>query len=392
MIEALTVAGSWMVHSCPRRGRCRCQRLPPLPARQYRVAVRNDVSTKRLILNVIGKSNGVGLARDINLLSAALADCGYDVRVTRIDRDQAGQRRSLWAQLSIQCKLLWLRVQRHAMPAIDVNLMLEHVWPQQLPYARCNVAVPNPEWFDSHDLRMLRHVDVVWAKTDYTLQLFRSRHCTTAYVGFDSEDRYDGTVARKRNFFHLAGKSSMKGTDRLLRVWARHPEWPVLTVIQHADAGHASEVAAANIDRRVGYLDDNELRSLQNASVFHICTSLTEGWGHYIVEALSVGAVTITVDAAPMNELVTAERGMLVPYCRTGKQRLATTCFFDEAQFEAAIVRALALTDSQCRSFGENARRWYLQNKQMFSQRLRTAVEALPIPKSLDPVRARQVI
>jgi hypothetical protein len=290
------------------------------------------VSTKRLILNVIGKSNGVGLARDLNLLSSALADCGYDVRITKIDRDQARQRRSLWTQFRSCCQLLWMRVRRHFLPAIDVNLMLEHVWPQELPNARCNVVIPNPEWFDSHDRRLLRHADSVWAKTNYTLNLFRSRHRNSAYIGFDSEDRYDSTVARQRTFFHLAGKSSMKGTDRLLRVWERHPEWPVLTVIQHASEGHAeshaSGVAAANIDRRVGYLEDSELRSLQNASLFHICMSLTEGWGHYLVEALSVGAVTITVDAAPMNELVTGERGILVPYCRAWRQRLATTYFF----------------------------------------------------------------
>lgn len=345
---------------------------------QDRNAVRNDVPSKKLILNVIGKSNGVGLSRDLDLLSAALAAGGYEVRVTRIDRDQAALRRSLWAQFRIRCKLLWLRLQRRERPAV-VNLMLEHIWPQQLPDARCNVLIPNPEWFDSHDARLLRQVDVVWAKTDCTLHLFRSRHRNTTLVGFDSEDRYDGTVARQRIFFHLAGKSSMKGTDRLLRVWARHPEWPVLTVVQHAREDHAPQIAAANIDRRVGYLDDNELRSLQNASMFHICTSLTEGWGHYIVEALSIGAITITVDAAPMNELVTRERGILVPYRDTGTQRLATTCFFDEAGFETAIVNALALEDSRGRSLSDNARSWFLQNKQRFPGRLRTAIEGLPV-------------
>lgn len=369
-----------MVHSRPVSGvAASVSGLPPTRQVQDRNAARNNVPSKNLILNVIGKSNGVGLSRDLDLLSAALAASGYEVHVTRIDREQAAQRRSLWAQFRVRCKLLWLRLQRRARPAVDVNLMLEHVWPQQLPDARCNVLIPNPEWFDSHDGRLLRQVDVVWAKTNCTLHLFGSRHRNTAFIGFDSEDRYDGTVARQRIFFHLAGKSSMKGTDRLLRTWARHPEWPVLMVVQHAHEDHAPEITAANIDRHVGYLDDSELRSLQNASVFHVCTSLTEGWGHYIVEALSVGAVTLTVDAAPMNELVTRERGILVPCRDTATQRLATTCFFDEAEFEKAIVAALALKDSQCRSLSENARGWFLQNKQGFPERLRTAIAGLPV-------------
>ena len=95
----------------------------------------------------------------------------------------------------------------------------------------------------------------------------------------------------------------MKGTDRLVRVWQRHPEWPRLILVQHKDGGAVTPVAP-NIDARVGYLSDQELRTLQNESLFHLCLSLTEGWGHYIVEAMGVGAVTITVDARPMNELV----------------------------------------------------------------------------------------
>ena len=59
-------------------------------------------------------------------------------------------------------------------------------------------------------------------------------------------------------------------------------------------------------------LDDAALRTLQNSHRFHLCLSEAEGWGHYIAEALSVGAITLTCDAAPMNELVTAERGLLV--------------------------------------------------------------------------------
>lgn len=340
--------------------------LPELPGAHRTVRV-----------NIIGKSNGVGLARDLDLLTGALQRAGHEVSVTIIDARQAKRRRSAAAQLRTRIDLAlqrW-RVGDPAPKAADVNLMIEHVWLQYLAGASLNIAVPNPEWFDRHDRRFLRNVDIVWAKTGYTQHVFSGLGSATAYIGFDSEDRYDGGAARTRSYFHLAGKSTMKGTDRLLAIWRRHPEWPKLIVVQHKHVARAAP-ASPNLDLKVGYLTDEQLKTLQNESVFHLCTSLTEGWGHYIVEALSVGAVTITVDAAPMNELVTADRGVLLPYRGTGQQRLATTYQFDEAAFEAAIERTIAMSDAECRRIGANARRWFLGNKEGFADRVNAALQA----------------
>jgi hypothetical protein len=331
-----------------------------------------------LRVNIIGKSNGVGLARDLTLLSDALQDSGHQVTVTIIDVAQAKRRRSALAQLATRARLALGRRSPETDCRADVNLMLEHVWLQFLSRARLNVAVPNPEWFDRHDRRFLSSVDCVWAKTNYTQQVFRALGCDTTLIGFDSYDRYDREVPKQRTFFHLAGKSDMKGTDRLLQVWARHPRWPRLIVVKHKDERQTAYSAAPNIEWRLGYLSDAELMRLQNESAFHLCLSLTEGWGHYIVEALSVGAVTITVDAAPMNELVSAERGLLVPYDTTGTQRLATTFRFDERALESTIERAIAMSDDEWRLLGSKARSWFLANKQGFSTRLQTALNALP--------------
>lgn len=329
------------------------------------------------ILNIIGKANGVGLSRDLALLESALRRANYEVRITKIDADQARRRRSLWSQLLVRCALLRRRFAGKTRSVADINVMLEHVWSEYLATADVNVALPNPEWFDAHDRRMLRHIDVVWAKTGYTAEVFRSRSARICYVGFDSEDRYDASIPRQPTFFHLAGKSSMKGTDRLLRVWARHPEWPLLTIVQHDAGTNAPDVSAVNIHRRVDYLDDAELRKVQNANQFHLCLSLTEGWGHYLVEGLSVGAITTTVDAAPMNELVTTDRGALVRHDRVGTQRLAATYYFDERHLEDTIARLLALSDAQRAELSENSRRWFLENQRTFPQRLREAVEGL---------------
>ena len=297
--------------------------------------------------------------------------------VTIIDAVQAKRRRSPLTQFAARARLAWggAGVKARA-SAADVNLMLEHVWLQYLSTAPINVAVPNPEWFDRHDRRFLAQVDTVWAKTGYTRELFGALGCSTTYIGFDSDDRYERAIDKRRTYFHLAGKSTMKGTDRLVRVWLRHPEWPRLILVQHKD-GAVAPPSAPNIDARVGYLSDEDLRRLQNESLFHLCLSLTEGWGHYIAEAMGVGAVTVTVDARPMNELVSADRGVLVPYRTTGTQRLATTYQFDEAGLEAAIVRTIAMSDDDCAQLGARARAWFVDNKRGFTGRIEAALLAL---------------
>ncbi len=205
--------------------------------------------------------------------------------------------------------------------------------------------------------------------------------CRTSWVGFDSDDRYDPAVPRERKFFHLAGGSRIKGTDRLLAVWRRHPEWPTLTVLQHPREAHPG-ASAPNVVHRIGYLDASdpaqyaELKRLQNSHVFHLCLSETDGWGHYLVEALGVGAVTVTVGAPPMNELVTPDRGILVPYADVGNMALAKTFYFNERALEQTVERALGLSDGEVRTLGERAREWFIQNHSAFVRRVGEALTA----------------
>jgi hypothetical protein len=329
-------------------------------------------------VTLIGKSNGVGLARDLRLLADVLEQCGCRVQVHAAQRADGRRRRSLTVQTLARARS-WLRRQRARPPAAmpgHVNLMLEHIWPQFLHTADLNIVVPNPEWFDGRDQRLLAAVDGVWAKTRHTQMLFDQLRRPTTFIGFDGEDRHLAGVARERSFLHLAGKSRMKGTEQLLRVWARHPEWPVLILVCHLESGFEVP-AAANIRCYRDYLADETLKELQNRSRFHLCLSEAEGWGHYIVEALSVGAVTLTLDAAPMNELVQAERGVLVSCSPRGSQHLTQTYGFEAAALEQAVTRALSLPQAQLTCMGAAARQWYLDNRRGFPARVGQALQQL---------------
>ena len=130
---------------------------------------------------------------------------------------------------------------------------------------------------------------------------------------------------------------------------------------------------AANIHHRIDYLDGAELARLQNAHRFHLCPSEAEGFGHYLVEALGVGAVVLATDAAPMNELVTPERGLLVPWTRSDRRGLVDFHFVDAAGIEAAVERALALTADECERIGQAAREFFLDNDRRFRANLLAA-------------------
>jgi glycosyltransferase involved in cell wall biosynthesis len=258
----------------------------------------------------------------------------------------------------------------------DINLMLERVRPEYLATAHRNVLLPHPEWFDQRDREWLPRLDRVFALTRHAVPIFERLGRRVQYTGFTSEDRLDRSVPRERAFFHLAGRSANKGTDTLLALWRRHPEWPRLTVLQSPRAAR-QPVSAPNIVHRVDYIADDELRRIQNRHRFHVCPSETEGFGHYLVEAMGVGAVVVTLDAPPMNEMVTRERGALVPFSRTGTQSLATTYFYDEAAMESVVDRLLATPDAEFEQMGAAARAWFEDNDRAFKARILQAVRAL---------------
>ncbi|MFI4969826.1 MAG: glycosyltransferase [Lysobacterales bacterium] len=326
-----------------------------------------------LRINLIAWDNGVGLSRDLVLLGAALAAAGASVTCTRRGR---GGLRKLARPLKVYVQTKW-HVLRHGsrVPRFDLNIMLEHVWPEYLGWARHTAFIPNPEWCQASDIALLDRVAIVLAKTRETVRIFAARGCRAEFIGFTSADRLDRGVARTRAFFHLAGRSQNKGTEALLALWRTHPQWPALTVVQSPRTAQPG-APAANIRHIIDYLSDGDLKRLQNEHRFHLCPSETEGFGHYIVEAMSIGALAVTVDATPMNELVQPERGMLVAAARSGTQNLATTHYFDAAAMERAIVRMIAMDDTELDRLGSAARAWFETNHAQFPQRLMPVLRA----------------
>lgn len=315
-------------------------------------------------IRIVGRTNGVGIDRDVQLLADAFAAWN--------GRPAFSRYRSLapWRH--------WLGPARATRTGRDDTILfLERVTARWLRSADRFVLIPNQERYPARLVPALRHVQHILCKSVHAVDIFSCHHPSVHFLGFTSVDRRLPDAAPDYDrFFHLGGGSSAKGTPALLELWARHPEWPVLTVVWH----RREQVGAvpANVRLIRDYLQDAELRQLQNACGIHLCPSLSEGWGHYIVEAMSCGAVTMVTDGAPMNELVRPDRGILVPAARTQPRKLGVDYFIDVSLLEQRIEQLIRTPLEEKRRLGAAARTWYELNDAAFPVRLQELWTQLP--------------
>lgn len=310
---------------------------------------------------IVGRSNKVGVGRDIALLTEALSGWGPKPTFSRY--------RSISA----------LRRFYGPRDPQETLVFLERITARWLRQAGRYVLIPNQERFPRRLVPLLARMDHVFCKSRHAEEVFSELHGSVRYLGFTSPDRRDPRIEPDYGrFLHLAGGSAAKGTDKLLRVWARHPEWPTLTLVGHRRSEIADSVPA-NVELIDSYLEDDELRRLQNRCGIHLCPSTSEGWGHYIGEALSCAAVILTTDGPPMNELVTADRGVLVPWSTCEPRKLGIDFHVELDALETAIQTLVAMPLEEKARMGQAARGWFEENDARFRARLRELWDELQL-------------
>jgi glycosyltransferase involved in cell wall biosynthesis len=299
---------------------------------------------------IVVKNNHYGLTKDGELLAKALAEAGVDTKVVGIrDRPIADR----------------LSGARRARRVIHI----ERVFPQWLSAGETNILVPNQERFPRRHLGRLRGIDLVLAKTGEAVGAFAGRGAPVEYLGFTSEDRLDRDVPKNWNrVLHLAGGSTLKGTEEVLALWELHPEWPELVLVQKRR--NAPRSVPANVRLIKGYVPDGELRRLQNECGIHLCPSRSEGWGHNLVEGLACGAVVIATDAPPMNEHISPQCGVLVPADRTQRRHVGVSHFVSKSGLEQAIQSVFDMPTERKAELGARARRRFEEIGDAFPEKV----------------------
>ncbi|MGE0666536.1 MAG: glycosyltransferase family 4 protein [Sphingomonadales bacterium] len=255
------------------------------------------------------------------------------------------------------------------------NIFVQDVKPGWLDMARRNVLIPNQEFCAAETVGLLGRIDMVICKSRHAEEIFRGLGCNARYTGFTCEDRYDPDVPRTRNrFLHVAGVTKQKGSKVLLDLWRAHPEWPELVALVRSNLIDADAYAAPNITLVSEMVPSARLAALQNECAVHVCPSEAEGFGLALCEGLACGAVVVTTDGPPMNELIRPEHGVLVPYRETRPRTLGMRHFVDPDALAAAIDRIVAMDEAEIAEMGRRARRFYLDKRAAFERRF---VEAL---------------
>jgi glycosyltransferase involved in cell wall biosynthesis len=309
---------------------------------------------------------GFGNRLDLELVCRLLEEGGFDV--------------TPWPAIKRGKKARTLRLLQRVLSGrgrFDINLFLAPLFPEWIPLGRTNVLVPNAEGF--MQMKWLKKIDLVLAKTRLTDEIFRAHGCRTEFTGFMSPDHLDESVPRRElSFFHSCS-SQYKGTRRTLETWQRHPEWPRLTtVVNHNETIPPELFDLPNVEAIRKPLSNEEVLRLQNEHVFHLCCSEAEGFGHYIMEAMSCRAVPFTSDAPPMNELVQPDRGFLVA-CEEERVPLNQShrYFIRHASLEQQVERALKLDPAERARMGEAGRAFFLEMNRFFARRFIEVMKSL---------------
>ena len=218
----------------------------------------------------------------------------------------------------------------------------------------------------------LAHCREVWCKTHYAQSLLKRDGFVARYIGFTAKDILLPEI--RTNYsrcIHVPGRSYLKGTRQLLSAWQRHPDWPELLVVTQQPA--FLKLKAPNIRFITNYLSDHELHTIMNSCGIHLCPSETEGFGHYISEAISARAVVITTNASPMNELVLDTFAVLVDAEESGDMGIGVTFKVKDDDLERKLERTFELPDIKKITMGALAREHYVRNQQKFRQQITDA-------------------
>lgn len=245
---------------------------------------------------------------------------------------------------------------KYSAPYADINIFLETLTNQLIQYARFNILIPDQELFYKTWTPYLSNIDLILTKTLYATNIFKNLIISqsilkpkTVFLGMTSIDKYNSDIDKNFNkWLHLAGGSAYKNTQTIIDIWEL--EYPNLTIVY--DPKRLSNLnikTQSNITYISQFIPDNELKNLMNECGVHVCCSSVEGYGHYINEARSTGAIVITTNGEPMRQFVDNEvSGFLISTKsrKSVKEGLGSYYILDVEDFRKTILYVSSLTSS----------------------------------------------
>jgi hypothetical protein len=221
----------------------------------------------------------------------------------------------------------------------DANIFIEVINPSLFAYARKNIWIPNIEWTYRNWEPYMGMIDEIWAKTREAEDVFRQLTKTTIRnIRWTSMDKgWDTTM--KKNYhkaFVPVGKNIYRHPRPILQAYMRikennptlYEKLPILHVVYSPE--HMQVTVPESIQDKVTVkaevMKDTEYDELLKECGVCICTSLAEGFGHAVNEAMSVGCNLILSPIRPFVDDLVGEVQIGVEYCEKLNSQEQTDC------------------------------------------------------------------
>ncbi len=289
----------------------------------------------------------------------------------------------------------------------DINLCLERTnFLRHFP-SHENWLMVNQEFFPP--LRQVQSIDLFICKSLYaarkveTLCKKRRLKGRVYYTRHSSDDLLLRSMALPSNsslekdeflFVHFAGKSPQKQTRVVIETFLQpvfsHTKLVVTcqNICYEMLSDLLHDLSLPPHIQIFSSLDSFSLLYYQIRARFHVCPSSTEGYGHYINEGRSAGGIIITLDAPPMNELVSSDNGILIPPRQVVNSRFVTgpsipfllannpveseAFLISSEDLTIAIHKALNLSPEKREKMSRRSRERYLEDRNFFIEKIQS--------------------
>ena len=288
--------------------------------------------------------------------------------------------------------------------------------------AKYNLLMVNYEFF-YHTIKkqLLEYIDIILSKTIIGVKLILNYQrkykfkCKIYYTKFTTYNKISNKISNKtsnknfnkisnktsnknfnkisnkisnKNFnkvIHLAGKSPYKMTDVVLKTWHNNKSLPHITITcfnrcltdcnnnLQKDNNQQYIKESSNIKLYTDLVPHNIINELKSNSGCYMCPSVKEGYGHYINEGRYNGAVVITTNAPPMNELINNSNGILIDCIKKPYNRceFLYEYFVSEKDVLKAMNKYLNLSEKEKIDLGQNAKKQFINDTAFFEKQMK---------------------
>jgi len=237
----------------------------------------------------------------------------------------------------------------------------------------------------------LESFDIIFCKTYQNYNLLRAYYklnnirCNFMYIGFTSIPiPIKETKVNKDVIFYNQGGSLYRNHEVVIACWKKNTDLPPLvykvnTLPNTNLFNTCSELIKSlqdetNICLKHEKYSCDDYHVLLNSYDIFLCTSMCEGFGHYIQEALGMGKIVVCLNMEPMNEYIKdGYNGFLIDsYIKRRAKNIISLPLYSckEVDLYEKIQYVVKLSEEKKEQIRQSAKKTFNENRDNFIRNL----------------------